>query len=170
MNEETKRCLRCGVDRPLSFYRKGSWGVCAECLPKKPKKKMGRPPKKKVIQVIEVAPTIPIEPEPQPEAQAQPEKTKKGRLKKSVRQLNTEKLRKLLNQNMPMELRAEIMIELAKKTNEPVTALRAISEINQLTGIRVDDQGKTAVPLFALPRGVDVKTTADPVEVRRAGA
>ena len=170
MNEETKRCRKCGEEKALSFYQKGGWGVCIDCLPKpkaKTGKKRGRKPGTKVVQVIEVAPTIPIEPD-QPEAPAQPEKDKKGRLRKSVRQLNTEKLRRLLNQNMPMELRAEIMIALAKATNEPVTALRAISEINTLTGIKVDDQGKTAVPLFALPKGVDVKTTADRVEVKRA--
>lgn len=171
VNVETKPCVQCKQQKPLNQFRRGGWGKCLDCLPKDPPKKRGRPKGKVKIKEVLVVPDEPAPaPEPQPEpAQETPaeEPKKRHKARKSVRQLRTQEMRRLLDQRMPISLRADIMIALAQKVEEPVTALRALTEINELTGIRLEDAGKMAVPLFALPRGVDVKTEVEPVVVKK---
>jgi hypothetical protein len=73
-------------------------------------------------------------------------------LLKDLGEVDKEKFAKLLRTKMSLEDRADLLIELAGHTDTkraPV-ALRAIQEINAITGIK-DDRPNEAIPLFTLP-------------------
>lgn len=151
---ETKKCRKCEEEKPLSEYKKGNWGVCTPCVAAARERKKASGAKGGQITKEKLA-----------AARAEAEAAGRVKPRKSKRQLNVRELQKLLNAKLPMELRAELLCMLAQKVEDPVTALRALTTINDLTGINQADKGKTVVPLFSLPKGVNVKVEAEEVEV-----
>lgn len=67
---------------------------------------------------------------------------------------------RLLNIEMPLEVRAKQLGILARKTGQKTAAvgLRAIIEINEITGLR-KDRATEAAPMFALPAGSSVSVS-----------
>jgi len=72
---------------------------------------------------------------------------------------------KLLREEMPVKDRARQLGILARKTGQKTAAvgLRAIIEINELTGMRKERAAETA-PMFQLPAGASVSITVQKVE------
>jgi hypothetical protein len=64
---------------------------------------------------------------------------------------------KLLKQKMTLEERADCLVELARKkcTKTAAVGLRAIQEINKITGISKDDREEQAA-MFVLPPGTRI--------------
>ena len=72
---------------------------------------------------------------------------------------------KLLDTKMTLEERADQLVELARftDTKRAPVGLRAIMEINRLTGLSVDKPTE-APAMFALPPGTNVSVTVEKVE------
>jgi hypothetical protein len=70
--------------------------------------------------------------------------------------------KKLLDQKMPLNVRAEKLVKLAGMTGNKTApvALRAIQVINEITGVS-EDLGEDAPAMFNLPEGVKVSVNVE---------